>query len=344
MTLVTTEAVPVAADDRVAVSRRFRPLIAYDEGVIGPPRPAGGPGVELVEAPVDEVVDVVAEHCRVLMAKHVARRTIGWTRELLGWLERFPGGDWEARWLACGADAAPRTWADVPAAAGVGSRRDHVTPAMAALLMARVLRPSYSWLLNSHLHTLFERFPVVNDLDGFARLRALPAYRGVARRHQADAEGALIRVMIRTGKALMDLTGEDLLTYADLVATSGRIRREHLAWELMVALGPLADEPPTLRAVWTSKGNTKQHTAEGLVARYRLPASGVRGLLVDYLGEIRPGLDYASWAAHVNLFEADFFGIHCVVAASSFGSLIHTTVGSAGGWGGLRTKRSGCSA
>jgi hypothetical protein len=48
-------------------------------------------------------------------------------------------------------------------------------------------------------------------------------------------------------------------------------------------------------------------------------------------------------AARVNPFEADFFGNHCVVAYS-LGSLIHTAVGSAGGWGGLRTKRSRCSA
>jgi hypothetical protein len=49
-------------------------------------------------------------------------------------------------------------------------------------------------------------------------------------------------------------------------------------------------------------------------------------------------------AARVNLSEADSFGNHCVVAVSSFGSLIHTAVGKAGGWGGLRTKRSGCPA
>ncbi len=48
--------------------------------------------------------------------------------------------------------------------------------------------------------------------------------------------------------------------------------------------------------------------------------------------------------ARVNLSEADFSGNHCVVSLSSFGSLIHTAVGSAGGSGGLRTKRSGCSA
>src|SRR6266511_3803041 len=47
-------------------------------------------------------------------------------------------------------------------------------------------------------------------------------------------------------------------------------------------------------------------------------------------------------AARVNISEADLFGNHCVVAVSSFGSLIHTAVGSAGGSGGLRTKRSGC--
>ena len=56
----------------------------------------------------------------------------------------------------------------------------------------------------------------------------------------------------------------------------------------------------------------------------------------------RPG--YGSSTARVNLSEAEFLGNHCVVAASSFGSLIHTAVGSAGGSGSLRTKRSGCSA
>src|SRR6266540_6932265 len=46
--------------------------------------------------------------------------------------------------------------------------------------------------------------------------------------------------------------------------------------------------------------------------------------------------------ARVNLSEASSLRNHCVVAGSSFGSLIHTAVGSAGGSGGLRTKRSGC--
>jgi hypothetical protein len=49
-------------------------------------------------------------------------------------------------------------------------------------------------------------------------------------------------------------------------------------------------------------------------------------------------------AALVNLCEAGLVGNHCVVAVSSCGWLIHTAVGSAGGVGGLRTKRSGWAA
>jgi hypothetical protein len=48
--------------------------------------------------------------------------------------------------------------------------------------------------------------------------------------------------------------------------------------------------------------------------------------------------------ARVNLPEADFLRNHCVVVVSSFGSLIHTAVGSDGGSGGLPTKRSGWAA
>lgn len=106
-------------------------------------------------------------------------------------------------------------------------------------------------------------------------------------------------MLIRTGKRLGQLQGEDLLFYADVVRTSGRNRREHLAWELLVALGPFAGEPITLRAAWSAKGNTRQHSVETLVDRYGIPAGGVRDLLVDYLRELKPSMDYGSlegWA------------------------------------------------
>jgi hypothetical protein len=84
--------------------------------------------------------------------------------------------------------------------------------------------------------------------DQFAALRRLEGYQRSVPRLRADAEACVIRVLLRAGKQMGQLSGEDLLTYADLVKTSGRHRKEHLAWEL-VKLDPLAGEPPTMRAV-----------------------------------------------------------------------------------------------
>ena len=157
-----------------------------------------------------------------------------------------------------------------------------------------MLRPSYAWLLLCRAGTALTRFLEVNAADQLPGLRALPAYQQALVRQRCDAEHCIARVMIRTGKPLDALTGEELLHYADIVRTSGRHRREHLAWELLVALGVFAGEPATLRAAWSAKGNSRQHSVATLVDRYAIPPSGVRDLLVDYLGELKPGMDYAS--------------------------------------------------
>lgn len=167
-------------------------------------------------------------------------------------------------------------------------------------MVARVLRPSYGWQLTAHAGAhLPGRMLVVNDAEALRRLRAMPAYTQALPRHQVDAEACLSRVVIRTGRRLEQLEGEHLLHYADVVKTSGRHRREHLAWELMVALGPFAGEPLTMRAAWSAKGNTRQHSIATLVDRYGLPPGGVRDLLVDYLSELKPSMDYGTlegWA------------------------------------------------
>ncbi|MFJ8819161.1 tyrosine-type recombinase/integrase [Amycolatopsis thermoflava] len=293
---VAATAPPVAADNRFAHNGKVRPLPAYDAGRTPAPRPPDSPGADLLTADGDAVVEVLLERLApVLASPSTVSQQAGDARRLLGWLAGFPGRDWEQRWLASGADEAPRSWVDHAVAAGVAGHGYRVGAALSWLLLGRVLRPSYSFLLNTHFSTLFARFPVLHDSADFGQLREMPSYQRAVRRLQADAEACIVRVLLRTGKRMRQLSGEDLLTYADLVRTSGRHRREHLAWELLVALGPLAGEPPTLRAVWTAKGNSRQHDPAGLLARYGIPPSPVREVLVDYLAEVRPGLDYGSW-------------------------------------------------
>ncbi len=282
----------ISADSRYGPAGQVRPLWGCDANHAPPPLPVGARGVMMQSLTADELCDVVAEHHRTLT--HRQRQPIvRGTRAMLGVLAQYPGQTWEQRWLASGYDAAPRTWFEHDAL----PHYDHWSPtlnAVNALLQARVLRPSYSWLLDSQKRVALRKFL---DRDGgpdLDRLRRLPAYQEAVPKYQDDAEKALARVMIRTGKDIAQLCGDDLLFYADVVRTSGRQRREHLIWELLVALGPLAEEAPTLRATWSARGNTRQHSAATLVDRYGIPASGVRNLLVDYLEEIKPGMDYSS--------------------------------------------------
>jgi integrase len=282
----------------------------YDLGLEPPPLLPGASGVAVQALDLGDAIDHTLE--RTLQVFPERKRLSFGVRRLLGWLDRFEGDSWEQRWLASGADLAPRSWRSfvdpAPTVSVLG-------PAVNALMVARVLRPSYGWQLGfkagAHLP---QRMLTVNEPDEMERLRSLPAYRAALERHQFDAEACLSRVLIRTGRRLQELEGEHLLHYADVVQTSGRNRREHLAWELLVALGPFAAEPVTLRAAWSAKGNTRQHSVETLVDRYGTPPGGVRDVLVDYLRELKPSMDYGTlqgWAYRlVRLFWGEVLQIN----------------------------------
>jgi integrase len=269
----------------------------YDVGLPPPVLPPGAAGLGPQGLDRAGTVEVVMERvCRPLGmdrkgAATVRRRTM----RLLAWLETFEAPTWEQRWLASGADEAAASWAAGLARVGAARARTDTATAVHALLLARVIRPSFGWLLGWRTFgRLYGRFWQLHEPDAWSRLQQLPAYEQALPRHRINAEACLGRVMIRTGLRCEQLRGDDLLHYADVVRTSGRARREHLAWDLMVGLGPFAGEPLTLRAAWSAKGNTRQHSTATLVDRYGIPAGAVRDLLVDYLGELRPSMDYSS--------------------------------------------------
>ena len=121
-------------------------------------------------------------------------------RALLEALMGYPGESWEQRWLASGFDAAARSWMnylDLPIfAEGSPSQLG-----MNALLPARVLRPSYSFLLDSRGKVNTRDFLDAVGGSTIDELRQLPSYRAVLPRQKKDAEAGLARLMIRTGKA-----------------------------------------------------------------------------------------------------------------------------------------------
>jgi predicted site-specific integrase-resolvase len=125
-----------------------------------------------------------------------------------------------------------------------------------------------------------------------------------------------------------------LLGYARVSTTD---QHPHLQVDALTAAGCYRVFTET-----ASGTHTNRPTLEQLLDQLR-PGDTLIVWKLDRLGRsLRHLVDTVTGPARVNLSEADPWGNHCVVVVSSFGSLIQTAVGSAGGWGGLRTKRSGC--
>lgn len=282
----------IRPDDRIGQAGRALTLLGYDANRPPPALPDGAKGAEMRQLSAEDInAGVRSQYGNAGKIERLGY--IKGVRGILAMLSSYPGDTWEERWLASGCDAAPRTWIEQH---GLLEYRGWSPSRMGMnfLLANRVLRPSYNFILDSRARLNLRQFLAANGGEPLNRLHALPAYQRTIPKRQNDADAALARVLIRTGKEIEQINGDDLLHYADVVKTSGRNRREHLLWELLVELGPLAEEAPTLRATWSARGNTRQHSTASLVDRYGIPASGMRDLLIDYLEEVRPGMDYGS--------------------------------------------------
>ena len=236
---------------------------------------------------------------------------------LLDWLQDQPGRTWQQRWLASGADTAGGDWRAV-STAWLRSRGQHagwaqvaLAEALVAAIGADLLRPSLSWLASRATGpgVLVGEVIRTRDREGFARLRARceadPGVSAVNGKH-ALYRGALI--VAAKGGVLGDITVGDVLELLDAEAdlhvkvSAGTA----VFYRMLHEMGIFTGQPPArLREVRT-RG---QRTPEELIDCYRLVCRPVRDLLVDYLRERQPALDYTSLKSLANhlgkLFWAD---------------------------------------
>ena len=132
------------------------------------------------------------------------------------------------------------------------------------------------------------------DPHGFARLRALCA----ADPHVSGFAAALTlrrsaEILAAKGGTLADVTVGDALELMDREAESFTCAtRDHkVFYRMLRELGVFSDDAPQRLRAFRTAG---QLTPEELVDRYRLHCRPVRNLLVDYLRERQPALDYTS--------------------------------------------------
>ena len=226
-------------------------------------------------------------------------RGLSW---LLDWLADQPGQTWQERWMASGADAAGGAWRRVPVAwqheRGRESRwlRAELSGALVLVICGDLVRPSLSCLVAGAAGkgSLTRNLARTRDPLGFARLGQLCD----ADPHvSADAASRTLRrsaeIIAAKGGMLADITVGDALELMDREAESFSCpTKDHkVFYRMLRELGIFGDEAPGRLRAFRTAG---QLTPDELVDRYQLHCQPVRDLLVDYLRERQPAIDYTS--------------------------------------------------
>jgi hypothetical protein len=234
-----------------------------------------------------------------------------WTRgatTILTWLQRHPGHGWQQRWEHAGADR-DLGWLDDLAAHDSRDpqtcRQEHLS-GLTALLLCRVVLPSYDFLTTYRSNRLFDRAQHVMGAVGFARIHQEATTRGLTGRQQAQALAQISKIVLRTGKDADQLVPEDLLevfawSYARCGTAPGGL---YTAWDLLSVLGVTPAETPMRMVLRRGPPSTAE-----MVDDYEIRSQSVRHILIRYLDERRPSMDHNSFrglvAMLVGVFWAD---------------------------------------
>ncbi|MGA3221502.1 MAG: site-specific integrase [Acidimicrobiales bacterium] len=244
-----------------------------------------------------EIVELAGSWWSGLGPKDRAARRRG-LELLLDWLEEHPGQRWQERWFSSGADSAGATWDELPAtwlekSGKARWRLETMTSAVALLVGADVLRPSLRWILiGGKKRKLARHLLAGRDPDGFRRLQlaceADPALAPTVPEHIAFR---CAMIMAAKGGTLSDIVVGDLLEILDAeAAVRGRVPYGAATLRVLRSVGVFSPDVPSLREL-LSEG---QRSVEELVDRYQITNAAVRYLLVAYLKERQPALDYTS--------------------------------------------------
>jgi integrase len=224
------------------------------------------------------------------------------TAKLLRWLSSFPGDTWQQRWEASGSEEHPgSSWASLPLGwlrgNGLAASYDEndLSSGLLMLICGDVVRPRMTWMVTRAHRHLAPVMAETRDPAGFARLRELAESGPASALKDARlADTRIATILACKGGVISDVTVGDCVEMADaqrLVHSRGGQKKVDFYLRLH-ALGTFpADAPATIRAFGMAQG---QVTVEELVDRYQLQCKPVRDLLVDYLKERQPALDYAS--------------------------------------------------
>jgi hypothetical protein len=171
-----------------------------------------------------------------------------------------------------------------------------LSAALRAVVCADLVRPSLDWVVRvpAIKPYLAGEIAMTRDPSGFARLQAR------CNGHSGLSPAATSRTLQRSalivaakGGVLDDIVVGDVLELldAETTALAAWPRDVPVFYQLLRELGTFGDQAPARLRELRAGG---QRTPEELIDRHQLACRAVRDLLVDYLRERQPGLDYNS--------------------------------------------------
>ncbi|QFZ22750.1 tyrosine-type recombinase/integrase [Saccharothrix syringae] len=254
-----------------------------------PPRPTSWPGTRLLAA------TIISRGHALPTAGLSSGEALFSLKRVLAALEKFPGQTWQERWLASGCDTPDADWMD-PLTKDWGGisaaqARQYAISGLTVLLCLDVIRPSYDWL---HTAKLVRANRLIRELRDPGFEKQLTDY---AHDHEISAPQAmkvlviLSKVMMHTGRSIMEITPDDLVEYQHAtMALRGKGDGVDSAWEVLIRLGGFPKDTLPFRQA-THRG---QRTTTELIDYYDLKCQPVRDLLIRYLDERAPTLDYST--------------------------------------------------
>jgi hypothetical protein len=225
---------------------------------------------------------------------------------VLSWLHTFPGAGWQQRWQASGAED-QLDWRDpvTAAAAGrarstaaAGTRLPHLGPGLQVLICADVIRPSAGWLLRfaPARRGLAAEMARTRDSAAFAALAESCTRARVGLQTGQQALTRIAIILAAKGGLVAEVTVGDCVEFlriGDGLRTTSGDGHAHspLFYQLLRAHGVLGQHAPAAIEMFSGRG---QPGCEQLIDRYRIACRPVRDVLVDYLRERQPSVDFSS--------------------------------------------------
>jgi len=244
----------------------------------------------------EQITGLLARHVAALPTRSAQQRRRRQLTVVLGWLQRHDGAAWQHRWLASGAETDPGGWALAAArhAGRAGQRAgDGVGAGLGMLICADVIRPGISWLLASPgLRGLAGEMSRIRDPEGMAALTAMCDTLKVGLNARRIALRRIAVIMAAKGGLAAQITAGDCIQVHEAAAAmmTSEAERSAIFYQLLHGCGFIAEGAPLMRR----PRDSYQKSAEELVDRCGIACRPVRDLLVAYLKERQPALDYTT--------------------------------------------------